>query len=121
MLLERQPIGADQSMLAAVASMYVGERYASRISKRLDPCSPETGFDCSGFVSYVLRRSGIQLPMDLGRAPRTVFQLYNATNEGRTSLGDQERGDIVFFYSRNQLSSSSRDICSRPRGDNGFP
>ncbi|HXT33561.1 MAG TPA: C40 family peptidase [Vicinamibacterales bacterium] len=46
-----------------------------------------SGFDCSGFVSYVFGQNGLPLP-------RTVSELYRA---GRQVNGAIEPGDLVFF------------------------
>ena len=55
---------------------------------RLGGQSPETGFDCSGFVSYVAAQQGIALP-------RTAAQQYGA---GRAIDRDElVSGDLVFF------------------------
>lgn len=51
------------------------------------------GFDCSGFVQYVLKASGISMP-------RTSFEQYKVGNP--VSRGQLQPGDLVFFstYSR---------------------
>jgi cell wall-associated NlpC family hydrolase len=49
--------------------------------------SDPSGFDCSGFVTYVFGQSGIALP-------RTVGEL---SREGREVNGPLEPGDLVFF------------------------
>jgi len=51
--------------------------------------TPETGFDCSGFVSYVYKQSiGLSLP----RSTRLLSQ------EGKPIMSSQLReGDLVFF------------------------
>ena len=50
--------------------------------------TPESGFDCSGFVSYVLRQHGVELP-------RTVAEQFAA---GRSVAQDEiQPGDLVFF------------------------
>ncbi|HXT69529.1 MAG TPA: C40 family peptidase [Vicinamibacterales bacterium] len=50
--------------------------------------TPDTGFDCSGFVSYVLRQHSIDVP-------RTVVEQFGA---GRTVAQDDiQPGDLVFF------------------------
>lgn len=48
--------------------------------------SPSTGFDCSGFTSYVFRQVGISLP-------RTAEQQRQAT----TPVSNPQPGDLVFF------------------------
>jgi len=48
-----------------------------------------SGFDCSGFVSYVFGQNGLPLP-------RTVSELYRT---GRQVNGAIEPGDLVFFGS----------------------
>lgn len=50
--------------------------------------TPETGFDCSGFVSYVLRQHAIQIP-------RTTAEQFGT---GRSVAQDEiQPGDLVFF------------------------
>ncbi|MBM6403267.1 C40 family peptidase [Phycicoccus sp. CSK15P-2] len=50
--------------------------------------SPSTGFDCSGFTSYVFGKAGISLP-------RTASQQQAAA----TPVSDPQPGDLVFFGS----------------------
>ena len=52
--------------------------------------SPETSFDCSGFVSYVFTNSGVY---NIGRLGATG--LYNMCR--KVSVEDAKPGDIVFF------------------------
>ena len=52
--------------------------------------SPSQGFDCSGFVSYLLRAAGIA---DVGRL--TAQGLYNIST--RVSPSDARPGDLIFF------------------------
>jgi murein DD-endopeptidase MepM/ murein hydrolase activator NlpD len=54
--------------------------------------SPSTSFDCSGYVSYVLRASGVK---DVGRLGATG--LYNISMP--VSPSDARPGDLVFFHS----------------------
>ena len=69
------------SALLATASRQVGVRY------RWGGMSPR-GFDCSGFIGYVMRAVGVSLP-------RTTYAMWT---EGRPVLRDQLKlGDIVFF------------------------
>ncbi len=60
----------------------------SGIPYRYGGSSPSTGFDCSGFTSYVFRQVGISLP-------RTAEQQRQST----TRVSDPQPGDLVFFGS----------------------
>ena len=69
------------SALLATASRQVGVRY------RWGGMSP-SGFDCSGFIGYVMRSVGVSLP-------RTTYAMWI---EGRPVARDQLKlGDVVFF------------------------
>ena len=52
--------------------------------------SPSTGFDCSGFVSYVFTNSGVY---NMGR--RTAQGIYDICTP--VSPTDAKPGDIIFF------------------------
>ncbi|MDO5142973.1 MAG: SH3 domain-containing protein [Eubacteriales bacterium] len=52
--------------------------------------STPSGFDCSGFTSYVFKNT-------VGTIPRVAQSQFNATT--RVSRGDLEPGDLVFFGS----------------------
>ena len=72
----------------------VGERavrYASRlvgVPYRYGGDSPQTGFDCSGFVRFVYRHFGVQLP----HSSYADFGLGR-----RIARGSLRPGDLVFF------------------------
>lgn len=66
------------SSIIAEASNYVGISYSSGGS------SPDTGFDCSGFVSYVYAQFGISLPHSSGA--------YYSVG---TRVDSPEPGDII--------------------------
>ncbi|HYG38122.1 MAG TPA: C40 family peptidase [Cytophagales bacterium] len=51
---------------------------------------PSTGFDCSGFTSYVYKESGLKIP------PSSITQSKFGEP---VSLKDAERGDLIFFKS----------------------
>ncbi len=53
--------------------------------------SPESGFDCSGFVQYVFRSAGVDLP----RSAMTQFAIGE-----EAAREDLRTGDLVFFRSR---------------------
>src|SRR6056297_2796507 len=50
--------------------------------------STASGFDCSGFVRFVFRKAGIEIP-------RTSKRQYNAGDA--VDRSDLKRGDLVFF------------------------
>lgn len=60
--------------------------------------SPETSFDCSGFVSYVLTNSGLCSTGRLG-----AQGLYNIS----TPVSDPQPGDLVFFVGTYDTSGVS--------------
>lgn len=73
--------GVDEVLFKAMS--LIGIRY------RMGGMSPETGFDCSGYVCYVYREA---LSMSL---PRTSDQIgRRGENVPRTNL---QAGDLVFF------------------------
>ena len=74
---------ATASSVLATADDYVGTRYV------WGGATPR-GFDCSGFVQYVFRRHGIELP-------RTSRQQAQVGERISTSLAALEVGDLLFF------------------------
>ncbi|MCL2525548.1 MAG: NlpC/P60 family protein [Coriobacteriia bacterium] len=76
----RQP----RSEVVNIARRYLGVPY------RWGGSSPQTGFDCSGFTSYVFRQVGVSLPR-VSRAQINAGQ--------RISRADIKPGDLVFFGS----------------------
>lgn len=80
-LLDADP---DFAALMEEANKYVGYPYVWGGS------TPETSFDCSGFVSWVFTQSGV---FNVGRKGATG--LYNLCEE--VSSEDVHPGDLVFF------------------------
>jgi cell wall-associated NlpC family hydrolase len=74
---------AAVEQIAATASRYVGTRY------RLGGTTPRA-FDCSGFVRYVFRRHGVELP----RTAREQSVVGHLIVVGLDSL---RVGDLLFF------------------------
>lgn len=74
---------ATASSVLATADDYVGTRYV------WGGATP-SGFDCSGFVQYVFRRHGIELP-------RTSRQQAVVGERVPASLGSLRVGDLMFF------------------------
>jgi cell wall-associated NlpC family hydrolase len=68
--------------LATAARKLVGSRYA------WGGTSPATGFDCSGFVTYLTRQIGISLP-------RTTYEMFGTGM--KIARADLQAGDLVFF------------------------
>ena len=77
-------LGSDEKFARLIeeAEKYVGFPYVWGGS------SPETSFDCSGFVSYVLTNSGLYNTGRLG-----AQGLYNIS----TRVSNPQPGDLVFF------------------------
>jgi cell wall-associated NlpC family hydrolase len=73
---------ADYLGVLAFAVSLRGARY------RAGGESPETGFDCSGFVRYVYGRLGIELPRNSADMAAALLPV---------PAGGREAGDLVFF------------------------
>lgn len=76
------PGGSAGSRIVGVAMQYRGYRYT------WGGTSPQTGFDCSGFVWYVYRQAGVAITRDL-------WGQYNSG--ARVSRDALQPGDLVFF------------------------
>lgn len=71
----------EEIMIRALSLTGVGYKYGGR--------SPETGFDCSGFVQYVFKHAAqISLPP----SARTISEMGDAVKRE-----DLQPGDLVFF------------------------
>lgn len=82
--------------LVADAANYVGVPYV------WGGTSP-SGFDCSGFVQYVFRLNGIDLP-------RTVSAMWNSRQGSKVSRSSLRPGDVVFFQGTYQSGPSHNGI-----------
>jgi len=80
--------GVFERMLRT-ASTQIGRRYRS------GGCDPSTGFDCSGFTTWVFNKYGIHLP----RSSREQFQTGTAV-----AKNNLRKGDLVFFRSRRGIN-----------------
>jgi cell wall-associated NlpC family hydrolase len=80
-----RPAGATAAAVINTGDAYVGTRYV---------WGGETpsGFDCSGFVQYIFREHGIELP----RTSRQQAQVGQVVPRGLSAL---EVGDLMFFAS----------------------
>lgn len=73
---------AKAQAIISTAEQYIGVRY------QWGGSSPATGFDCSGFTSYVFAQNGITLP-------RTSVNQYAIGSA--VSYSNLQPGDLVFF------------------------
>ena len=79
-----EPAGGDGSAVLAEAERYLGYPYVWGGS------TPETSFDCSGFVCWVFTNSGAFL------LPRTTAQgIYNRSHH--ITASEARPGDLIFF------------------------
>jgi cell wall-associated NlpC family hydrolase len=102
-VLAASPLGAQQGMIArarpasreqarrdstliALAREQLGRRYL------FGGTSPEGGFDCSGFVRYLMRALGVE-------APRTAAQMARSGREVPRDTSHLRIGDILTFGS----------------------
>ena len=76
------PASGNGSSIVATAKQYLGYKYVYGGS------SPSTGFDCSGFTSYVFKQHGISLN-------RTAAGQYS--NGVAVSRANLQPGDLVMF------------------------
>lgn len=81
--LPRRPASATARSVLATADDHVGTKYVWG-------GETPTGFDCSGFVQYVFRRHGIELP-------RTSRQQAAVGQSGGRTLSALRPGDLMFF------------------------
>jgi len=72
---------ANASKLVGVPYKYAGE-------------TPETGFDCSGFVLYVFKSIGIELPHNAHMQSQLEGEII--------SLEEAKPGDLIFFGNKNE-------------------
>ncbi|AET70936.1 cell wall-associated hydrolase, invasion-associated protein [Desulfosporosinus orientis DSM 765] len=68
--------------ILSTAKQYLGVKY------QWGGSTPETGFDCSGFVAYVFKQNGISLP----RVSRDQYTVGT-----KVSFDNLQPGDLVFF------------------------
>ena len=83
-----RPQGEAGLRVAKYARQFVGVPY------RYGGASPRSGFDCSGFVAYVFRHFGVNLPH------YTFAQYRRGRHIPRRRL---EPGDLVFFDDLNHV------------------
>jgi cell wall-associated NlpC family hydrolase len=79
----------QSSKIATLAAKYKGVPY------KYGGTTPKA-FDCSGFIQYVYREAGIEVP-------RTTYQQFDAGT--RVGKGSLQPGDIIFFACGGQATS----------------
>lgn len=72
----------EAASVIATAKQYLGVKY------QWGGSTPETGFDCSGYISYVFGQNGIKLP-------RISGDQYTVGT--KVTFNDLQPGDLVFF------------------------
>jgi hypothetical protein len=91
-ILPGQAIAGEREDLVATAKKYIGVPY------KWGGTSPSTGFDCSGFLTYVFKQYDITLPR------MTIDQFNSGT---AVKKADLELGDLVFFATYRDSASHS--------------
>jgi LysM repeat protein len=87
LMAAREPLSAGNILKTAFSQ--VGRPY------KFGGASPETGFDCSGFVGWVYGRNGIKLPRS---SPEMI-------NQGQTVTPHElAPGDLVFFGRKKRVT-----------------
>ncbi len=81
---------ASASAVLSTGANYVGARYS------YGGATPQSGFDCSGFVQYVYSRNGITLP-------RTSRLQSSAGKSLPATLDGLRAGDLLFFSQRGDV------------------
>lgn len=70
------------------AAQYIGTRY------KYSGTSPKTGFDCSGFTSYILSQYDIQLPHQSGAQAKVGDAV---------KMNNIQPGDLVYFSRKGRI------------------
>ncbi|HEX8363366.1 MAG TPA: C40 family peptidase [Longimicrobium sp.] len=88
---DARPEQAQRDTLVALARRQVGVRYL------LGGSDPERGFDCSGFLQYLMRRLDVRLP-------RTAAEQARVGQEVPRDLSRLLPGDILTFGSGDRVT-----------------
>ena len=86
----RRKDGGVYERMLRTASSQIGTPYRS------GGCDPNTGFDCSGFTTWVFNRYGMHLP----RSSREQYQMGTMV----ASKNNLRKGDLVFFRSKRGIN-----------------
>lgn len=94
------PVSGNGSSVVAYAKQFIGTKYTYGGS------SPSTGFDCSGFTSYVYRNFGVSLPRTSGG------QSGAGTPVSRSNLAV---GDLVIYSGHVAIYVGGGQVIHAPR------
>lgn len=94
------PVSGNGSSVVAYAKQFIGTKYTYGGS------SPSTGFDCSGFTSYVYRNFGVSLPRTSGG------QSGAGTPVSRSNLA---AGDLVIYSGHVAIYVGGGQVIHAPR------
>lgn len=94
------PVSGNGSSVVAYAKQFIGTKYTYGGS------SPSTGFDCSGFTSYVFRNFGVSLPRTSGG------QSGAGTPVSRSNLAV---GDLVIYSGHVAIYVGGGQVIHAPR------
>lgn len=94
------PVSGNGSSVVAYAKQFIGTKYTYGGS------SPSTGFDCSGFTSYVYRNFGVSLPRTSGG------QSGAGTPVSRSNL---VAGDLVIYSGHVAIYVGGGQVIHAPR------
>ena len=86
----RRKDGGVYERMLRTASSQIGTPYRS------GGCDPNSGFDCSGFTTWVFNRYGMHLP----RSSREQYQMGTMV----ASKNNLRKGDLVFFRSKRGIN-----------------
>ena len=80
---------ADKSWSSSAQEVLMNALSLTGVRYKFGGNSPETGFDCSGFVRYVFQQA---MNLTLPHGARAISQLGESV-----AIGDLKPGDLVFF------------------------
>lgn len=92
-MYDKEPQNYSQELIVDEAKKLVGINSRNHPKDNEDHslgCSPETGFDCSGFALYVLKKSGVNVSEEIRHASQ-LFDSFGILSH------IPHKGDLVFF------------------------
>lgn len=104
--------------IVRIATELIGAPSMRYVSERPDLGQlPDEGFDCSGFVTYVLKKAGLFIPDYTGqdgkqRPTRHANELWD-TYGIAVDRGLQQPGDVIFFSRNGTFPTHTGIVCSK--------